>query len=400
MKILLEDTIPFGCEYLAPLGEVTTYAWQTLSKDAIKQADIMAIRSTTQINQQSIAPCPQLNFVTTATAGTNHMDTDWLDSQGITWDSAGGCNAVAVAEYVVSTVLQADKANIINIEQCTVGIVGAGHVGTALSKLLDALNIHYKLCDPPLEAQGDSREFYKLQDILTCDVISLHVPFVKSGPFATGHLIDADALAQMSSSQLFINACRGEVVDEAALIARLSQENPPIVALDVFANEPNINRGLLALCWQVTPHIAGHSVEGKVRGTQIIYEQICAIAGKPVQKKLSDVLEVLAPTRVALTNKDADSLTTEDLTALFLSVYDVKIDDATMRDALSPLSTLSNDTRGATDDPAPALASQFSTLRKQYRVRRECSAYTLILPEGTSNGIKQQLMALGFAIHQ
>jgi len=111
-------------------------------------------------------------------------------------------------------------------------------------------------------------------------------------------------------------------------------------------------------------------------------------------------LEVLAPTRVALTNKDADSLTTEDLTALFLSVYDVKIDDAAMRDALSPLSTLSNDTRGATDDPAPALASQFSTLRKQYRVRRECSAYTLILPEGTSNGIKQQLMALGFAIHQ
>lgn len=360
----------------------------------------MAVRSTTQINQHSITPCPNLRFVTTATAGTNHMDTDWLDAQGITWGSAGGCNAVAVAEYVVSTILQAHKANIINAEQCTIGIVGAGHVGTALSKLLDVLNIPYKLCDPPLEAQGDSREFYKLQDILTCDVISLHVPFVKSGPFATGHLIDAAALAQLSEKQLLINACRGEVVDEAALIARLSQENPPTVALDVFANEPNINSELLALCWQVTPHIAGHSVEGKVRGTQIIYEQICAIAGKPVQKKLSDVLEVLAPTKVTLVNNEADSLTTDDLITLFLWVYDVKIDDAAMRDALNPLCALSKDTLGATDDSAPTLASQFSKLRKQYRVRRECSAYTLILPKGTSHGIEQQLRALGFAIHQ
>ena len=159
MKILFEDTIPLGHEYFSGLGDVSRYAWQTLTPEDIKHTDILAVRSTTKVNEALLSQASQLQFVTTATSGTNHIDKNWLDSQGISWNSAGGCNAIAVAEYVLSALLLADQAGKIDINAITVGIVGAGHVGTALAKRLSVLNIQYKLCDPPLSASGDTRKF-------------------------------------------------------------------------------------------------------------------------------------------------------------------------------------------------------------------------------------------------
>lgn len=395
MKILLEDTIPFGEEYLSDLGEVKTYAWQSIAAQDIQDADVMAIRSTTQINADTMPANTHLQLVTTATAGTNHLDTAWLASQNIRWNSAGGCNAVAVAEYVVSTILLAEKKGRVNTASCTVGIVGAGHVGTALANKLDTLGINYKLCDPPLEQSKDSRRFYPLADILRCDVITLHVPFVKSGPHATGNLIDSNALARLNASQLLINACRGEVIDEQALISRLQSENAPVVVLDVFNNEPAINPDLFELCWMVTPHIAGHSVEGKVRGTQIVYEQLCQLAGKPIEKQLSDFLTAPPALSIALESPKENALSAHDLAKVMLSVYDVSEDDTVMRQAMAD--AIKNAPQNK-ESISKAIANTFSRLRKQYRVRRECSAYTMQLHSDTSIEIKQQLCALGFSV--
>ena len=396
MKILLEDTIPFGREYLAELGDINTYAWQSLTPDDLSDADILAVRSTTKVNASLLGATKQLKFVTTATSGTNHLDKLWLDSHGISWKSAGGCNAVAVAEYVLSVLFRADQLGKIDVNSCTVGIVGAGHVGSALAQRLQALNIAYKLCDPPLQAQGDTRAFVDLDEIIQCDVITLHVPFISAGKYATAHLINDNVLSQLTSHQLLINACRGEVIDEDALLKRLTRPNAPSVVLDVFANEPTISPDLLPLCWLVTPHIAGHSVEGKVRGTQIIYQQICQFLNKQPSKTLDDFLSPVAPITVSLSVPEAKQLCKHDAATLILSIYDVSIDDKALREAIADeIKSLDNPSKAQI---VAAIGQSFATMRKAYRIRRECSAYSLILPDATSLEIKRQLQTLGFSI--
>lgn len=398
MKILFEDTIPLGHEYFSGLGDVSRYAWQTLTPEDIKNVDILAVRSTTKVNEALLSEASQLQFVTTATSGTNHMDKTWLDSQGISWNSAGGCNAVAVAEYVLSALFLADGAGKININAITVGIVGAGHVGTALAKLLAALNIEYKLCDPPLSAADDPRSFVDFQDIIGCDVITLHVPFVKTGSHTTGKLIDADVLGQLGSNQLLINACRGEVIDEQALIHRLKKPHPPTVVLDVFENEPAINPELLQYCWLMTPHIAGHSVEGKVRGTQYVYEQICDFLGKPSTKTLDECLPIVEPIEVNLASASSSVLSKQDLIGVMLQVYNLSADDKALRLALNDAVGTGENESADSEEITASISHTFATMRKSYRVRRECSAYTLILPSNTSDEIKQQLKGLGFLL--
>lgn len=388
MKILLEDTIPFGRDYLDDVGDVATYAWQSLKPEDLQHTNILALRSTTKVTPELLANAKHLSFVTTATAGTNHLDKDYLSNANISFNSAAGCNAVAVAEYVLSVMLHAHVQGKVDLNTATVGIVGAGNVGSALSRILSALNITHLLCDPPLDEAGDSRRFSSLNEIANCDVISLHVPYVKTGAHPTGHLIAQDFLAALSSEQMLINACRGEVIDEGALLARLKQDNAPTVVLDVFNNEPNIDTRLFDYAWFVTPHIAGHSVEGKVRGTQMIYEQICEVVGVKATKSLDDFLESTSPISAELNFEQNEKLMFEDLAKVFHQVYDISIDDKLTRRAMTQYDSEALHNKGAI----------FASLRKQYRVRRECSAYTLMLSRDTSKNIQNTFSALGFTV--
>lgn len=361
------------------LGDTTLYSWQSLRPEMLTDTEYLVVRSTTNVDSALLQYADNLRFVTTATAGTNHLDKVCLEAAGIQWDSAGGCNAVAVAEYVVSAILHADDAGYVDVNSATVGIVGAGHVGTALASRLTCLGISYKLCDPPLEHTGDPRDFCQLDDVLNCDIISLHVPLITGGDYPTVNLIDAAALSTLTEKQLLINACRGEVVDEVALLRRLKQPDAPRFVTDVYWQEPGIDTAMIDAAWLATPHIAGHSVEGKTRGTQMVYEQLCELMEKPVSLKLSDFLEPVAPLTVALENPQHDRLSRADLRRLFFSIYDINEDDRHFRQAM-------------------AESNQFAALRKAYRVRRECSAYTLRLNAAVSEGIRNQLQCLGFTL--
>ncbi|APD94533.1 erythronate-4-phosphate dehydrogenase [Alteromonas mediterranea] len=399
MKILLEDTIPFGTDYLNSVGQVETYAWQSLVPEMLCDVDILALRSTTKVTPELLTNANKLKFVTTATAGTNHLDKIHLDKVGIAHSSAAGCNAVAVAEYVLSVLLHAQKAQKLGLYDATVGIVGAGNVGSALSRILTAIDVKHCLYDPPLQQAlartgktlHNGQSFVDLAQIAKCDVISLHVPFIKDGDYPTYQMIDQTFLEALTSDQLLINACRGEVIDEEALLNLLQQEQAPTVVLDVFDNEPAINTALFDHVWFVTPHIAGHSVEGKVRGTQMIYEQICEVVGTARDKELSDFLDKTNPINAELASPEASRLSVEDLTAVFHKVYDVAIDDEITRNAFS--STSKNNEKTKSD-----VANTFSALRKQYRVRRECSAYALQLPKNTSKQIQNTFTKLGFSV--
>ncbi len=376
-KILFEDSIPRGHEYFSDFGDVSSYPVGELTDDDLENVSVLLTRSTTQVNPSVLRLPSSVKFVTTATAGINHLDTAWLDKAGILWSSAAGCNARAVAEWVISALLVTDADARLDMANATVGIVGAGNVGSMLASLLDALQIRYKLCDPPLQKAGDKRPFVDLDEILNCDVVSLHVPYSKEGEDATDKLIGTQELNQLNDKQILINACRGEVIDEKALKHRMQALTPPLLILDVFDNEPNIDLSLLSLCYLATPHIAGHSVEGKLRGTQIVYEQVCKLLNKPVTKQLTDFLAPLEPIEFPSLGVDSVELSLDEWRQLLLPIYDIREDDKHFRQSM-------------------AQSNQFAALRKGYRVRREISSYTLRCSGKLNQAVRSQLEAIGF----
>lgn len=377
MKIRYENSLPLAAEYFTALGQAEAYDVGTLTPEQLVDIDILAVRSTTRVTSDLLNCANRLTLVGTATAGINHLDTQYLDAQGIYWMSAAGCNAQAVAEYVLSVLCHAHRDGLIALSQAKVGIVGAGHVGSALSHLLNTLGVDYVLYDPPLQEQGDKRCFCDWQAILNCDVISLHVPFVAAGNYPTGHMIDTEVLAQLGEHQLLINACRGEVIDEAALKRRLQDGHAPTVVLDVFANEPDIDTELLQYIWLATPHIAGHSLEGKLSGTQMVYEAICDLINLTPEKSLDDFLPERPNLHVdlELCRNQGDNLA--PVIALVLAVYDVKEDNNNFRLNL-------------------AGPESFSAMRKMYRVRRELAGHTVNNSVQLDPAIAMQLAKLGF----
>lgn len=377
MKIRYENSLPLAAEYFGTIGAASGYDVGTLTPEQLVDVDVLAVRSTTRVTPELLACANRLTLVGTATAGINHLDTRYLDAQGIYWMSAAGCNAQAVAEYVLSVLCNAHLAGITDLKRARVGIVGAGHVGSALSRLLDTLGIDYVLFDPPLAEQGDERIFTDWQTILNCDVITLHVPFVPEGDYRTDKMIDAEVLNHLSAAQLLINACRGEVIDEVALKQRLMAGNGPTVVLDVFANEPDIDTDLLQYLWLATPHIAGHSLEGKYSGTQMVYEAICGLVGLTPEKSLDDFLPERPNLHVdlELCSDQGDNLA--PAIALVLSVYDVTEDNNNFRQGL-------------------AGPTSFTAMRKQYRVRRELAGHQVEFSRQPDSAIATQLAKLGF----
>ncbi len=355
MKIFYEDSMPYAVDFLSDFGQCISFSHKTITPELIADADVLFTRSTTQVNADLLRLATKLKLVGTATAGTDHVDIDYLEQRGIPFVSAGGCNAVAVAEYVLSAlfVLHQDAPN--QLANKTIGIVGAGHVGTALSNVLTALNISHKLCDPPLQGDGDARALVSMEEIMQCDVISLHVPWIKSGPYPTENLFDAKRLGRLTNGQILINACRGEVLDNDAALGLLKNGGDFQLVLDVWDNEPNINLSLIPHTALATAHIAGHTIEGKARGTEILYQALCKLTGQSESKKLSDFLPIAQPN--LLTAKEETSLF-EGIRDLVLAVYNISEDDERFKQQV--------------DGP-----EQFRYIRKHYPIRREFSAITV-----------------------
>lgn len=212
MKILFDENMPFAREFFSDFAgkssNLVPFAGRSLTPELAADADVLLVRSITKVNEQLLAKNNLLRFVGTATIGVDHIDQHYLVNRDIAFSSAPGCNAISVAEYVISALVILAERDRFNLKDKTVGIVGAGNTGTRLSEKLAALGVNYKLTDPLLAASGDSRDFYSLEEVLDCDVISLHVPLTKSGEHSTYHLLNAQRLQRLTPSQILINACR------------------------------------------------------------------------------------------------------------------------------------------------------------------------------------------------
>ncbi|MEX2474808.1 4-phosphoerythronate dehydrogenase PdxB [Marinobacter sp.] len=382
MLIVADENIPLLDSFFGDIGDIRRVSGRTLSPDDVNDADILLVRSVTRVDE-ALLKDSRVRYVGTSTIGTDHVDVPWLKSRGIAFSAAPGCNANSVAEYVLSVLsLYAEKQGRDDWETLSVGIVGAGNVGSELARKLEKLGFAVRLCDPPRQEREDGSEeaFCSLDEVLKCDVISLHTPLTRDSANATFHMIDSHTLDRLTTGQLLINTSRGEVIDQAALLERLQEANAPTVVLDVWEQEPGINPRLVDMVWLATPHIAGYSLEGKVQGTEMVYQSLCRFLGLPVRKKAGQYLPEPALSKLSFTSS-ADE--TDAGNIAMRSCYDPRRDDARLRLTM--------------ELPTDERARAFDRLRKSYPIRRECSSVKIQL-KGTSKSLQDTFRALGFKL--
>ena len=276
LSLLADENIPNLQALCADWADITTMSGRDISASDLLSVDVLLVRSVTKVNAELLANS-EIKFVGSATIGVDHIDTEYLASRNIGFAHAPGSNANGVVDYVMSVILdQYDNAHLKNL---TVAIVGHGNVGSRLARCLRHFSIDHVIYDPLFTPSTVNKKLTDaspddfvetIDDLMTCDITSVHVPLTSEGDFSTYHLFDADRLSLLTKNALLINSSRGPVVDNAALKSILLQRSDLTVALDVWEGEPSIDLELYALCDTATPHIAGYSLDGKLRGTSAI----------------------------------------------------------------------------------------------------------------------------------
>lgn len=375
MKILVDENMPYARELFSRLGEVRAVPGRPIPMDALSDADALMVRSVTKVNEALLGD-KSIEFVGTATAGTDHVDQAWLQQAGIGFSAAPGCNAIAVVEYVFSALLMLAERDGFALTDRTVGIVGVGNVGGRLQKRLEALGIKTLLCDPPRADNGDAGDFRALDELVAqVDVLTFHTPLYKEGPYKSLHLADEALIRRLKPGAILINACRGPVVDNAALLACLEEGQDLSVVLDVWEPEPDLNLALLEKVDLGTSHIAGYTLEGKARGTTQVFEAYSQFIGQPQEVALSSLLPAPEFGHISL-HGPLDQPTLKRLVHL---VYDVRRDDAPLR-------------------KVAGIPGEFDKLRKNYLERREWSSLTVECDDADAAALLQQI---GFnAVHR
>lgn len=366
MKFTVDDAIPYLRGVLEPYGEVEYLPGNKISRADLLATDAMIIRTRTKCNEALLAGTP-VKFIATATIGTDHIDGKALDRMGIQYVNAPGCNARSVAQYIASVIFRDthDPAG------KTIGIIGAGHVGTQVESVAVALGMNVLRNDPPRARKEGPAGFVPLETILKeSDYVTLHTPLDMDSPDRTWHLANEEFFCKMAKQPLFINASRGEVTDPAALIAALLSKKIRGAALDVWEDEPEIDPELLAMVRYATPHIAGYSADGKANGTMMSVRALADFFGLEPLKDFQPQ-GVPMPETPVITPDPGHAVRD-----CVLASYDVLRDDALLRG--SP--------------------ETFEAQRKHYPLRREFGAYRIGNPEALHSSAMHTLKNLGFTI--
>ncbi len=377
MRILADENIPLVEAFFAAFGEIHRLPGRAIDRAALEDCEVLLVRSVTRVDR-ALLEGTSVRFVGTCTIGTDHLDLDYFAEAGIDWASAPGCNARGVVDYVLGSLLALAEGTGQCLSDKCFGVVGAGQVGGRLVDVLRGLGWDVRVCDPPRQAR-EGGDFVTLDDVLAeCDVISLHTPLTREGEQATYHLLDQARLARLQPGAWLINASRGAVLDNRALRELLLLQRPDLqVVLDVWEGEPQVDPALAALCRLATPHIAGYSLEGKLRGTAQIYRAFCTARGLPIEVELDELMPRPALRRMAF----SETVTPAALLAtLCRAVYDPRRDDADFRRTL----------RG----DAEVRRVAFDQLRKHYPVRREIDGLEVSL-SGDDPALARVVRALG-----
>lgn len=376
MKIVADENIPLINEFFGRLGKVVTVSGRHMTAADVCDADALIVRSVTKVNSQ-LLDGSKVKFVGTCTIGVDHLDQAYLDGHGITWSSAPGCNANSVVEYVYSALSHLN----INWLGLRVGIIGRGNVGGLLYKRLKAQGVDVVCYDPHLD-YALNPDLVSLEAVLACDVVSMHTPLVKSGVHPSFHLLGVDELRRLKTGAVLLNAGRGAVINNQALLQVLNERPDLRVVLDVWEPEPDISLALLDKVELGTPHIAGYSYDGKLNGTEMIYQACCRAFGIAPQASLQSLVPPLDNNQLLI---HTQSDTWANTRTLIKQVYDIAADDARLRE-------LAAQARAGKAD----FGLGFDNLRKFYPARREFHNYRI--DNASETNLKAWLQVLGFHV--
>jgi erythronate-4-phosphate dehydrogenase len=377
LKIVADENIPFVAECFASLGEVNVVPGRAMDPAAVAGADALIVRSVTRVDA-SLLESSRVKFVGTATIGFEHLDTDYLEARKIGFASAPGSNAESVAEYVVAALLEVSARQRRVLEGRSLGIVGAGNVGSRLASRASSLGMEVVLNDPPLQRDKGSGIYRPLEELFGCDVISIHTPLTFSGPDRTFHLAGRAFFDSLPRGCTFINTSRGPVADTAALKDALEKGRLSAAVIDVWENEPEIDTGLLEMAALATPHIAGYSIEGKVSGLISVYLAACRFFGSQPLFDADSFLPREDRQAISLKGEVPDE---EALGFAVRGVYDITADDARMRSMLGV--------------PVSARGGFFDRLRKEYPRRRQFASARINAVD-LSGELRKKLAGIGF----
>ena len=381
MKIVCDNNMPYAAEAFGTLGEVMLRDGRSISAEDVRDAELLITRSTTKVTRALLAGS-RVRFYGSAVIGTDHIDIPYLEEAGIPWSAAPGCNAESVANYLTAALLYLGGKHGFRLEGKTLGVIGVGNVGCKVVAKARALGLRVVACDPPRKrdvSDAAAKDFVELNELLAAsDIITCHVPLTRDGEDRTYHMLDRAAFAQMRPGVIFVNAARGEVLETDALLEVLGKRVAHAV-IDTWEGEPNYRPDLLARADIVSPHIAGHSYEGKVNGTLMVYAKACQVLG--VTPSFQPQLP--APPVPEWSANAAGRADEDLLREAVLAVYDIMGDDQRLR-----ASCVSD---------AVTRAKAFDRQRKEYPMRREFAATTVRL-RNASEGVLRKFRALGFRV--
>jgi erythronate-4-phosphate dehydrogenase len=373
MKIVADDKIPFLKGALEPFAEVVYMPGKQISKYDLIDSDALLIRTRTKCTE-SLLEGAKIRFIGTATIGFDHIDTNYCESRRITWTNAPGCNSSSVQQYIAAALLKISSSEKFNLKDKTLGIIGVGNVGSKVEKLARTIGMNVLLNDPPRERVEGSKNFHSLDTVLSeSDIVTVHVPLNLKGEDYTYQLFNEESLGKIKRGAWFINSSRGEVTETHSLKQVMYEGILKGTVLDVWENEPDIDRDLMQLALIATPHIAGYSTDGKANGTAMVVNSLAKFFSLPFDKWYPrNVPSPVSPyMSINCIGKSGEEILREAVN----HTYDIDEDNIKLRN--SP--------------------SDFEKLRGDYPLRREFSSYQVDLMHG-SEEVKQILSGIGFKL--
>jgi len=377
-NIVAGENIPYLKEAFEGLGNLSILPGRAITAANLQDTHILLIRSITQVDEALLQGTP-IEFVGSASAGTDHMDIAYLQSHNIGYASASGSNANSVAEYVIAALLSLGKEHNFALEGKTIGIVGVGNIGKLVKHKAEALGMRPVLNDPPLEKTGQI-DHRSLEETLNCDVVTLHTPLTTDGPCPTYHLLNERTFRWLKPSAIFINAARGEIVNTQALRDAIAHKRIGHTIIDVWEQEPDIHWNLFQAVTLGTPHIAGHSLDGKANGTFMLHTALCNHLG--ITPTWHPVQSLPPPPVPSIKTTSHTQPLQNEIQKIIATIYDIDADYHEMQKLL---------TISPTERPI-----RFDALRKNYPIRREFHQTTITPPQNSTN-VQQILTALGFS---
>ena len=315
MKLIIDDACYAYDEIFSQFGEITTMAGRDINTESVKDVDVLIVRSRTKVNQDLLEGS-NVKFVGSTVAGLDHVDQDYLKENNITFFSAQGCNSMAVAEFVISAIV--NLANELNFDytQKTLGIIGVGNVGSRLAAKAYVMGIKTLLNDPIRQENENLPNFVDLDTALSADMVTFHTPLTFDGKYPSFNLLNEHNFHNINKKTILFNAARGGVINEKIWEKTQTMVN----IIDCWENEPNINQNLQKNAYWATPHIAGHSVDAKFMGSFMVYEALCDFSGQEQDKSI-----------VNLINPGALKLKSDNLLDSLNEVYDFKKDTVAIK---------------------------------------------------------------------